>query len=216
MQMPTASNLPGATIRSGNSSSISLLGEAVSSAVRIRYMTAGAAILTLFGAWWCLQALAQWSTHPSWSIPAGIATTVTLLGLCVLRLSATRKMPRFRDPVAAAKGKHAGMLFGIIFGLEGVLIALCSALLTNHGLSPWIPTATAGIVGLHFIPLARVFEVPLYYWTGSLAVLGALGCLLVHDAGTRQQWVGFCMSAVLWGTAGLLLLQMHRSQPVQV
>ncbi len=38
-----------------------------------------------------------------------------------------------------------------------------SALLARLGLSIWIPIAVAVIVGLHFIPLARVFEVPLYY-----------------------------------------------------
>jgi hypothetical protein len=38
-------------------------------------------------------------------------------------------MPDSHDPATAAKGKRAGVTFGIIFGLEGGLIALVSVLL---------------------------------------------------------------------------------------
>ena len=63
------------------------------------------------------------------------------------------------------------------------------------------------IVGVHFLPLAYLFEVPLYYWTGVLSVLGVLGCLLIQDVYTRLLWVGLVMAAVLWLTVVLLLLQ---------
>ena len=71
----------------------------------------------------------------------------------------------------------------------------------------WVPIAVAVIVALHFLPLARVFEVPLYYWTGALCVLGVLGCSLIRDAGTRLLCAGLIMAAVLWLTALLLLLK---------
>jgi hypothetical protein len=74
-------------------------------------------------------------------------------------------------------------------------------------LSVWIPIAVAVIVGLHFLPLARVFEVPLYYWTGVLSVLGVLGCSLIRDAGMRLLCAGLTMAAVFWLTSLLLLLQ---------
>ncbi len=116
-------------------------------------------------------------------------------------------MPNIDDPVAAAKGKRAGKLFGIIFGTESGLIWLCATLLARLGLSIWIPIAVAVIVGLHFIPLARVFEVPLYYWTGVLSVFGMLGCSLIRDAGTRLLCAGLIMAVVFWLTAVVLLLQ---------
>ena len=133
--------------------------------------------------------------------------TIALLALCVMRLRGTRNIPSIDDPVAAAKGKRAGMLFGIIFGIESGLIWICATLLARAGLSIWIPIAVAVIVGLHFIPLAHVFEVPLYYWTGLLSVLGMLGCSLIGDAGMRLLCAGLTMAAVLWMTALLLLLQ---------
>jgi hypothetical protein len=87
------------------------------------------------------------------------------------------------------------------------VIWLCAALLARAGLSIWIPIAVAVIVGLHFIPLARVFEVPLYYWTGVLSVLGMVGCSLIGDAGMRLLCAGLTMAAVLWMSALLLLLR---------
>jgi hypothetical protein len=170
-------------------------------------MLAGAAILTLFGAWWCIAALANWAGRPDWSIPAASVATIVLLILCVMRLVTSRQIPTIDDPVAATKGKRAGRLFGVIFGIEGGLIALCSMLLASRGLGLWIPIVVAIIVGVHFLPLAHVFDVPLYYWTGALCVLGVLGCLLIRDVYTRLLFVGLAMAAVLWLSVVVLLLQ---------
>lgn len=170
-------------------------------------MTLGAAILTLFGGWWCIAALANWARRPDWSIPAASATTIVLLVLCVMRLVASKEIATIDDPVAAAKGKRAGRLFGIIFGIEGGLIALCSMQLASRGLGLWIPIAIAIIVGVHFLPLAYVFDLSLYYWTGALCVLGVLGCLLIRDIYTRLLGVGLMMAGVLWLSVVVLLLQ---------
>jgi uncharacterized protein DUF7010 len=109
--------------------------------------------------------------------------------------------------MAATKGKRIGRLFGIIFGIESGLIFLCATLLARLGLGIWIPIAIAVIVGLHFIPLARVFEAPPYYWTGMLCILCMLGCSLIRDAGTRLLCAGMSMAAVFWLTAVVFLLQ---------
>jgi hypothetical protein len=185
----------------------------MSTVAHVRGCIAGAAILTLFGSVWCILALASWTARPSWAIPAGCVATIALLWLCVLRLMALKDIPTVDDPAAAAKGKRAGMFFGIIFGAEGGLIALCAALLARVGLDIWVPIAAAVIVGLHFIPLARLFEVRLYYWTGAITVLGMLGCSLIRDAAMRQLCAGLVMSAVLWLTAVVVLLQAWPMQP---
>lgn len=174
---------------------------------RMRGIVGGAAILTLFGGLWCILALASWPARPPWGIAAASATTFALLVACILRWRESAKMPDSHDPVAAAKGKRAGMLFGMIFGLEGGLIALSSVLLGRAGHGDWIPVAAGIIVGVHFLPLAYVFEVPLYYWTGALSVLGILGCLLIHAVGLRLLCVGLVMAGVLWLTTLLLLIR---------
>ena len=105
------------------------------------------------------------------------------------------------------------MLFGIIFGIEGALIALAAILLGQHGLGLWIPFAAALIVGIHFLPLARVFDMPLYYWTGFASVVGVLGCLFIHDVYVRVLAVGLVMAAVLWLSVIVLLVQTRIAQP---
>ena len=185
----------------------------MSTVAHVRGSIAGAAILTLFGSAWCIMALALWPAHPVWSIPAASVATIVLVVLCIVRITALRHIPSIHDPVATAKGKRAGIVFGIIFGAEGGMIWLGAMLLARLGLSVWIPIEVAIIVGLHFIPLARVFEVPLYYWTGVLSVLGILGCSLIRDPGTRLLSAGLTMAAVLWLTAVLLLVRARLSGP---
>jgi hypothetical protein len=182
----------------------------------IRGSIGGAAILTLFGGLWCILALANWAARPGWSIPLGVGLTIALLVLCVARFQSYKNVHSVDDPVAAAKGKRVGMLFGIIFGIEGALIAISATVLGSHGLGIWVPLVIAIIVGVHFLPLAHVFEVPLYYWTGALCVLGVLGCLLIHDSGTRVLCVGFVMTGVLWISVLALLLQTKPSQTALV
>jgi FtsH-binding integral membrane protein len=178
----------------------------MASIAHLRGSIAGAAILTLFGSAWCIVSLVCWDARPNWSIPTAFGAAIALLALCTLRILALRNIPSFNDPVASAKGKRAGMFFGIIFGIEGLLIGCCSMLLAHFSMSNWIPIAAAVIVGLHFIPLARVFEVPLYYWTGGLIVLGMVVCSLIRNADSRVLCAGLVMGGLLWMSALKLLL----------
>ena len=174
---------------------------------RTRGIIGGAAILTLFGGFWFIVTLVFQPVRPAWTIPAALVATFVLLVVCVMRWAASTKMPESHDPAAAAKGKRAGVAFGIVFGLEGGLIALVSVLLGRSGLSDWIPVAVGLIVGLHFLPLACVFEMPVYYWTGGLSILGILVCLLIHEVGPRLLCVGLVMGTTLWSTTLLLLVR---------
>ena len=183
-------------------------------AAHLRGQMIGAAILSGFGCAWVLLALANWPRHPGWSLPAACIVTLLLLVLCVLRYASASNLPNSDDPMAAARGKRMGIVFGIVFGLEGGFIALSSVLLVHFNLAPWIPVATAVIVGIHFLPLASVFGVPLYYWTGGLCMLGVLACLFIHDVPSRVLSVCLVMAAVLWGAVTALLLQGKNGQPL--
>jgi hypothetical protein len=174
---------------------------------RMRGIIGGAAILALFGGFWCITAVASWATRPRWAIPSAVATIILLLFFCGVRWSEAARLPTSNEPEAAAKDKRAGQLFGIIFGLEGGLIALCSVMLGRAGLDDWIPVEVALIVGAHFLPLAYVFEMPGYYWTGALSVAGVLACLPIQRVSLRLICVGLVMAAVLWSTTALLVLR---------
>jgi Family of unknown function (DUF7010) len=199
-------------------SSKAMLNESqtILSAARIRAAIVGAIVLTLFGGLWWIVTLAYWSARPGWAIPVAFAITVVLLMLCIVRFWASRKIQIFDDPAVLANRRRAGIFSGIIFGIEGALIGLSSRLLAHHRLGVWIPMAIAIIVGLHFLPLARIWKMPIYYLPGILSILGVLGCLLIRDVGTRLLCVGLVMTSVLWLSAVLLLLQTRSVQPARL
>jgi hypothetical protein len=64
-------------------------------------------------------------------------------------------------------------------------------------------------VGLHFIPLARLFDVPLYYITGAVMCLVAATTMALGSTGSPATlWhllPGFGAALTIWATsAGLL------------
>ena len=71
-------------------------------------------------------------------------------------------------------------------------------MLTNLGLPGYVAVATLGIVGLHFLPLAYLLRVPVYYVTGAaLTGLALYGCTIAGD-GTRLLVVGTGAATLLW------------------
>ena len=74
--------------------------------------------------------------------------------------------------------KRISIRFGIIFGIEIVLIALANILLSLFQVDRFIAPTTALIVGIHFFPLARLFRIPVYYITGALLSVLALVALV--------------------------------------
>jgi hypothetical protein len=94
---------------------------------------------------------------------------------------------------------------GVVFAAELIAIALLVVLLNLLHRPTFILPAVAVIVGLHFIPLARLFNAPLFYSTGVAMVLSVLFAFAMRDLTRRQAAVGIGCGLVLWIT-GLSLL----------
>jgi hypothetical protein len=107
--------------------------------------------------------------------------------------------------------RRIGRAVAIWSAVEGAAIFLAVNVLINLGARDAVPAAIAMIVGLHFLPLARAFPQPLYYWTGALLVLaGAAGLLL--PAGHRLAIVGGLAALILWSSAVVLIARGRRAQ----
>ena len=65
------------------------------------------------------------------------------------------------------------------------------------------------VIGLHFVPLARLFRAPLYYATGAVMVIcGVLSAWVGTDAGVL--FGAFAAGITLWTTAAIILFAWRR------
>jgi hypothetical protein len=168
----------------------------------------GALILTLFGGFWAFESMVHRPGALPWMYLAASLPLALLVLLAVVRFMNSGKLAPDSDPEQAARaGRKMGKSFGIIFGIEGALIGVAAGTLARAGLPLLIPVAVAVIVGLHFFPLARVFRMSVYDFTGAFCVAAGLASLFVHDATARLLALGLAMAAVLWASAAFVLLR---------
>src|SRR5579864_4156915 len=93
------------------------------------------------------------------------AAAVALIVLAIRAVRAGRALMREHAQGNDSFRKTMGRRFGLISAAEfagcGVVLLLC---IMFHRLD-LLAAGISVVVGLHFIPLARLFGFPLYYWT---------------------------------------------------
>lgn len=186
----------------------------------VRGTAAGVIFMAFFGTLWAgigIRGLQGWGFL--WLLILSLLIGVLLLfGGSVLIVNSKRLSNEMGEG-DSRRWKRKNMWFGIIFGLEGVLIAADAAICgsTNH-LDLFV-SVMAIIVGAHFFPLAHLFQVKIYYFSGSLLCLLSVITLLTLPV--RVTWenhqimvwwtsVGFGSALILWGTGVAVWLTGHR------
>ena len=167
----------------------------------------GVMMMTLFGTAWLAWGLQNVRTDSPWLIAALVLPAIALLVPCFGMFQIGRRAGKQAAPLTAIQKRaqrQLGRMFGIVFGAEALLIFLAVTALTHFHLEPYIMTVVAAIVGLHFLPLARLFRFPLYYWVGGVILADALVTLAL-PVPSREIAVGLSMGAILWVTCVLVL-----------
>jgi hypothetical protein len=159
----------------------------------------GAMIFAFFGSAW----MVLWSFRGLQN--RVVALAVIGAGTVVIFLYALYRYRQHQGALAAeaespAK-KRAARLFNILNAAQWILILIVGNVLANVGVSDWVISAAIFIVGLHFLPLARIFSNPAHYVTGGALTLVAIACQLL-PAGVPMNPIG-CLGAglVLWASA---------------
>lgn len=177
----------------------------------VQGIASGIFFMAFFGAAWGFTSAGFMGG--AFQIGAFILIALVTLGFFIvvgMILRYARTLPKTLSPEGAATRKRISMWFGIVFGLEFLLIALASTLLSSVQAGSFIPPAIALIVGIHFFPLARLFRVPTYYLTGALLSILALIALVALPLGlpiggsSPDNWslfVGIGSTVILWLTA---------------
>ncbi|OZM81500.1 hypothetical protein [Pseudonocardia sp. MH-G8] len=166
----------------------------------------GVVILAVFGVAWGLVGASGLPAGPGWVLR--IAAALVAAGAVVVAL---RPVPAGRVAREAhlPDGWRRGV--GLVNGGQFVAIALVVAVFLLLGRPEFVPPLVCLVVGLHFFPLARLFDQPEY--TPTAAVLCAVACagLVVLLAGPgaapSRVVVGAGAALTLLGTAWYLALR---------
>jgi hypothetical protein len=147
---------------------------------------AGAAVwLTVIGAAFAILSLAMLATRVSMG---ALVVVGVVAGVLVARaISILRENLRSPGPMAPRTPEEKAMLrpFLVVVAAEVVAFAVVNTICAaNQHLDLMVPLDVL-IVGIHFLPLARIFRVPRYYSMGLLFCGIALATLLLASASTQ-------------------------------
>jgi hypothetical protein len=169
----------------------------------------GALIFACFGASDMFGALSFARNVPQMWSEAIWIVAVTLGGWSITQQLLLRRLsvPAVDKSIARQHLKHYAAWFLVVVVIEVVSINLGRPILIHFHRLDLFPQWVEAVVGLHFLPLARLFKMPLFYATGTALVLVALGSLLIPfdapHAIAALAGSGLC----LWATAVVILLQ---------
>jgi hypothetical protein len=171
----------------------------------------GGLICTFLGSAWMFWAVV-FSGHPT-SARFAIVTVpaIALMAWAILRVRASRRLVS-----SAADQQHwkaFRKFFWIDSGIEWVLAGVAAFVLSHLGRYDLIPQALGVIIGLHFLPLAKILRTPRYYGTASVMVVGALASLFIPRGDIRNIVGCAVIGLTLWIT-GLFIL--FRTSPAYV
>jgi len=120
-----------------------------------------------------------------------------------------RKMMKAQGTSRAGFWRKRRTPFVIVTLLEIAGCILVAVLATSFHHPGWIAAGISLVVGLHFLPLGRIFA-RLYYWVGGLIVLCA--ALSLTSAGSWNRTASACIAtgSVLCATAICILIRSSR------
>lgn len=176
----------------------------------IRGTASGVIFMALFGTLWAytgVMGLQGWGTVFLLILAVAIGGFLFIGAGSLIR--ASRKLTNQGMKSDARFSKQLKVKFNLIFAAEGIAIFIAVAICNAIGHSELIPILIAIIVGIHFFPLAPLFQVKLYYITGALLCLLAVCTWLFapinvtvgeNQINAYMSIVGIGSAIILWGT----------------
>ncbi|WP_329000299.1 hypothetical protein OHA18_38435 [Kribbella sp. NBC_00709] len=136
-------------------------------------------------------------------VVAAALLSVALAAVAWRRWFTTRTPP----PVADTSRRMSGRTFGLIIGVEWIGLGVVSGVLGGTGHTDQIAAVICAGVGLHFIPLAKLFGVRAYYVTAAVMCLLAVLTFILAPS-TPALWTmlpGIGSAVTLYATCVALL-----------
>lgn len=138
----------------------------------------GAMIYALFGGAWIAYAAWHSLASPAWALALDAVLAACLFGYAYVRYQRLRQA--FGVEPETPANQRRDRWFHIINAGQWIVVLIVGNVLDNIGLSTWVIPAAMFIIGLHFLPLARLFGSTAHFFTGAgflaLAVLYPFAC----------------------------------------
>ncbi|WP_419876157.1 hypothetical protein [Candidatus Pristimantibacillus sp. PTI5] len=176
----------------------------------VRGTASGVLFMSFFGTLWAYtgtMGLRGWGTSLFLTAALVIGAALFFGGISLIRSS--KALPVQSIEGDARTGKRMRFWFNINFAAEGIAIFIAIAVCNAIHRSELMPIIIAIIVGIHFFPLASLFGVKFYHFTGAfLCLLAVITWLFVperitvgsHQLDSYLSIVGFGSSIILWIT----------------
>ena len=169
------------------------------SAGYLRGRTRGALISAFFGAVWVFEALFfGHAATPLWLTLAALGSIV-LIAWPILELRSLRGL-QCTDADRTLWASVSSRYWTDV-AVEWIACAIAVNWLVYIHRYDLIPQILGIIIGLHFLPLAKWFRVPLYYATGVVMILGVLASFLLPRGDARTIAACLADGFTLWATA---------------
>jgi len=172
----------------------------------------GTMFLAGFGSLWLAAGL--WDALQNGWIVGAVAVAGSLLFLAGrnhYRRHALYALPsdlQTRFDALRAKGQR---MFHLVNVLQWVSIIAVNSYLNYIGKSAWSVAAVMLIVGLHFLPLARLFRSVSHAIVGGIIILLAVSYPFVAAGGPQSPLGPIVMGLILWGSAAGMLAGAKRT-----
>lgn len=153
---------------------------------------------TFGGAWIALWA---WRSFGSRAAVLGVVAAVTLCLVAYVHARYRQHRAALRRESPSAAKASRDRWFHAINAGQWVAILVVGNVLANIGRSAWVIPAAMFIIGLRFLPLARLFGNPPHYVTGVLLMLLATTYPFVAPHGASSPIGALGAGVVLWASA---------------
>lgn len=189
--------------------------------VRFRGRTVGAIVLAGFGAysmyWWTLAAIQ--TARRDWFYAIAAITAIFLVWsiaqLVIFHHVINHDSDEQRRRFSAMRRFYA-IRFVLIVAIEVAAIFLGGPILGHFPRKDLVPQWIDVVVGVHFLPLGKLFKVPLYYATALAILLSSLGSLLIPPSSLRLATSAGGLGLALWITSLIILSRNPAYLPAKV
>ena len=167
--------------------------ESVEATMNGRYLAIGALIYAVVSTLWIAIAYFVGDLTNGFVVGTAVFLIILLIGAAIFTLRQTTNSPTVQDNAA-----ELGKWFGIIFSAEGIAIGVGSGILAGFEQTIWIVPWVALVVGLHFLPLARLLKLPFDTILGIAIVLFVGVTVLLVDQTNWVNWIAVGTAVFLW------------------